>query len=251
MKTIKPARAENSGGVRILLVDDHPIVREGLAEMINRQPGLRVCGQAEDREQALAAVEACKPDLAIVDLALNGQPGIELIKDLRACHPDLRVLVLSMHDEQVHAERVIRAGACGYIAKQEAAARILTAIQRVLEGGNYLSDGVAVQIAAKLACRPCGAVIESLADRELEVFELIGDGLSTQQIAERLHLGIGTIETYRARIKEKLGLRDAQELLQSAIQWDRTQAWSQDMRRPLWVGLQPPGKKASDDVRRL
>jgi DNA-binding NarL/FixJ family response regulator len=251
VKTTKPLRGEHSGAVRILLVDDHPIVREGLAEMINRQPGLRVCGEAEDREQALAAVETCKPDLAIVDLALNGQPGIELIKDLRACHPNLRVLVLSMLDEQVHAERVIRAGACGYIAKQEAAARILSAIQRVLDGGIYLSDAVTVQIAAKLACRPCGAVIENLADREFEVFELIGEGLSTQQIAERLHLGIGTIETYRARIKEKLGLKDAQELLQSAIRWNRTQALSQHMGRPLWVGLQPPDRKASDDVSRL
>jgi DNA-binding NarL/FixJ family response regulator len=204
-------------------VDDHPVVREGLAEMINRQPGFRVCGEAEDRARALAAIETCKPDLAIVDLALKDSSGIELIKDIRARHPQLRVLVVSMHDEMVNAERVVRAGASGYVTKEEAATRIVSAIQRVLEGGIYVSDRVTSQITAKLAGRPQGAALETLADRELQVFELIGEGLSTQQIAERLHLGAGTVETYRARIKEKLLLKDAHELLQSAIHWNRGQ----------------------------
>jgi DNA-binding NarL/FixJ family response regulator len=208
-------------------VDDHPVVREGLVEIINRQPGFCVCGEAEDRAQALAAIKTDKPDLVIVDLALNGQPGIELIKDIRAHHPKLRVLVLSMHDEQVHAERVLRAGASGYITKQEAATRIVSAIQRVLGGGIYLSDRAATQIAAKFTGQPHGAAFECLTDRELQVFGLVGEGLSTQQIAARLCLGVGTIETYRARIKEKLQLKDAYELLQSAIRWNRTQGLSQ------------------------
>jgi len=206
-------------------VDDHPVVREGLAEMLSRQPRYYVCGEAEDRAQALTAIETDKPDLVIVDLALKGQPGIELVKDIRARHPELRMLVLSMHDELVHAERVVRAGASGYIAKQEAATRIVSAIQHVLNGGIYLSDRVTAQITAKVAGRPLGATVERLADRELQVFELIGEGLSTQQIAERLHLGVGTVETYRARIKEKLLLEDAHELLQSAIHWNRGQGF--------------------------
>lgn len=211
--------------MRILLVDDHPVVREGLTEMINRHAGFRVCGEAEDRAQALAAIETCKPDLAIIDLALNGQPGIELVKDIHTRYPELHLLVLSMHDEQVHAERVIRAGACGYIAKQEAATKIVSAIQRVLDGGIYLSDRVTERITAKLAGRLQGTSIYNLADRELQVFELIGEGFSTPQIAEQLHLGTGTVETYRARIKEKLLLKDAQELLQTAIHWNRGQGF--------------------------
>jgi len=205
-------------------VDDHPVVREGLVEIINRQPGFHVCGEAENRAQALTAIKSNKPDLVIVDLALNGQPGIELIKDIRAHHPELRVLVLSMHDELVHAERVLRAGASGYIAKQEAAVRIVSAVQRVMDGGIYLSDRAATQIASKLTGQPQGTAFEHLTDRELQVFGLIGEGLSTQQIAARLQLGTGTIETYRARIKEKLQLKDALAVLQSAIRWNRSQS---------------------------
>lgn len=220
-----PACGKSSGPVRILLVDDYPVVREGLAEMLRRRPGFVVCGQAEDRAQALSAVESCKPDLAILDLTLKGRPGVELVKDIHALHPELPVLVFSIHDELVHARRVIRAGASGYINKQEAATKILAAIERVLGGEIYLSERVTSQITAQFAGRSKGqgAYLENLTDRELQILEFIGDGLSTRQIAELLHLGTSTIETYRARIKEKLGLKDAQELLQYAIRWNRIQ----------------------------
>lgn len=222
--TQKPKRAKPAGRARILLVDDHPVVRDGLAEMINRQPGLRICGEAEDRARALTAIETCQPDLAIIDLALKGSSGIELIKDIRARYPELLVLVVSMHDEMVYAERALRAGASGYVNKHEAATKIVAAIQRVLKGGIYLSDRMTAQIAAKLAGRAQGAPTEGLADRELQVFELIGKGFSTREIAGQLHLSDSTVETYRARIKEKLRLKDANELLRSAILWNRGQA---------------------------
>lgn len=224
MRKAKPFGAKEGESIRILLVDDHSILREGLAEILNRQPGLHVCSQADDSVQALAAIATCNPNLAIVDLVLKDRCGIELIKDIRVRHPGFRVLVLSMHDELVYAERVIRAGACGYITKQEAAAKIVLAVRHVFNGGIYLSDSVAAHIVAKLAGRLPAAAVENLADRELEVFELIGDGFSTQEIAVRLHLGAGTVETYRARIKDKLQLKDAHELLRSAIHWSRTEA---------------------------
>lgn len=222
MTTPKSLRAKDAQPARILLVDDHPVVRNGLAGMINRQPGLQVCGEAEDRAEALDVIATCQPDLAIIDLALKTQPGIELVKDIRTRHPQMRILVLSVSDEMIHAERLIRAGASGYITKGEAAAKIVAAILWILDGGIYLSDRVTAQITAKVAGRPQQSAIETLADRELEVFELIGEGFSTQQIAAQLHLGVGTVETYRARIKEKLLLKDSHELLQSAIHWNRS-----------------------------
>ena len=227
MSTQRPSRVQTVRSVRILLVDDHPVVREGLAEMLRRRPGFSVCGEAEDRAQALNAVESCKPDLAILDLTLKGEPGIELVKDIHARHPELPVLVLSIHDELVHARRVIRAGAAGYINKQEAPAKILAAVERVLDGEIYLSDRVTSQITAQFAGRLKGqsAHLEGLTDRELQTLEFIGDGLSTRQIAELLHLDTSTIETYRARIKEKLALQDAHELLQYAIRWNRNQGF--------------------------
>ena len=225
MSAQRPAPARIPGPVRILLVDDHPVVREGLGEMLRRRPGFIICGEAEDRVQALSAVEACKPDLAILDLTLKGEPGIELLKDIHALHPELPVLVLSIHDELVHARRVIRAGAAGYINKQEAATKVLAAVERVLGGEIYLSERVTSQITAQFAGRTkCqGNCLEILTDRELQVLEFIGDGLSTRQVAELLHLDISTIETYRSRIKEKLALKDANELLQYAIRWNRSQ----------------------------
>ena len=219
-KQLRPVEAES---VRILLVDDHPLVREALAEVLGRRPGCRVCGEAEDRAGALAVLETCKPDLVILDLALKNSQGMELIKDIHARDPDLKMLVVSMHDELVHAERAVRAGACGYITKQEATTKILSAIQRVMSGGIYLSEQVSAHIASKLAGRPQVSSVEKLADREMQVFELIGEGLSTRQIAQRLHLGLATVETYRTRVKEKLKLKDAVELLQFAIRWKRDQ----------------------------
>lgn len=209
--------------IHIVLVDDHPLMREGLAEVLRREPDLQVCGEAEDRTQALIVIKATKPDLVIVDLALKNSHGMELIKDIVALYPKLIILVVSMHDESVNAERVIRAGASGYITKQEATTKILQAVRCVLSGEIYLSPQAASQIASKVAGRArtgSGLTVDGLTDRELQVFELIGRGHSTRQIAEQLHLDVSTIETYRARIKDKLKLKDSLELLQGAIRWN-------------------------------
>jgi len=208
---------------RILLVDDHPLVREGLAEVLGREIDLVVCGEAEDRQQALELITTTQPHLAIVDLALKRSNGLELIKDIRVRYPNLPVLVVSMHDEALHAERALRAGASGYIAKAEAATQVVQAVRKVLAGGIYLSDLAVARLAAGAAGRSragAGGSVESLCDRELEVFELVGRGLTTRQIAQQMRLEVTTIETYRARIKEKLNLKDAAELLQHAIQWN-------------------------------
>ena len=208
--------------MRILLVDDHPMVRERLTEVIQREPDLAVCGEAEDRFRALELIAATRPHLAIVDLTLRRSQGMELIKDIRSRYPALAVLVVSMHDEMLHAERVIRAGARGYITKQEATRKIMVAIRTVLNGDVYLSEKMAAQIAATAVGRAQtgpSLPVNSLSDRELCVFEMIGQGHGTRQIADELHLDMRTIETYRARIKEKLNLKDANDLLQHAIHW--------------------------------
>lgn len=215
--------SKENKSVRIVLVDDHPLMREGLAEVLRREEDFEICGEAEDRAQALEVIKATRPDLAIVDLALKNSHGLELIKDLSALYPKLRTLVVSMHDEFVNAERVIRAGASGYITKQEATTKILQAVRCVLSGEIYLSERAAVQIATKATGRSrggSGLTVDGLTDRELQVFELVGRGHSTRQIAEQLKLDISTIETYRARIKEKLNLQDSLELLQCAIRWN-------------------------------
>ena len=209
---------------RILLVDDHPLVRERLAEIINREADLIISGEAEDRQEAIDAILTKPPDLVIVDLTLKNSDGLELIKDIRTRWPRMRMLVVSMHDESLYAERVIRAGAMGYITKQEATRNILLAIRRVLSGGIYLNEKIANRILTRLANHtdPNAATpAELLADREFQVFELTGRGLNTHDIADRLNVAVKTVETYRARIKEKLKLKDASELLQFAITWSR------------------------------
>jgi DNA-binding NarL/FixJ family response regulator len=211
---------------RILLVDDHPLVRERLAEVINREEDLIVSGEAEDRYEAIEAILAKPPDLVIVDLTLKNSDGLELIKDIRTRWPKMRMLVVSMHDESLYAERVIRAGAMGYITKQEATRKILLAIHRVLAGSIYLNEKIASRIISRLTTRAdlvTATPAELLADREFQVFELTGHGLNTNDIACRLHIAVKTVETYRARIKEKLKLKDASELLQLAITWSRKQ----------------------------
>jgi DNA-binding NarL/FixJ family response regulator len=218
LQTPRPAKRR----ARILLVDDHPLVRERLAEIINREPDLTVCGEAEDRHEAIAAIPARKPDLVIVDLTLKNSDGLELIKDVRSRWRKVRMLVVSMHDESLYAERVIRAGALGYITKQEATRKILLAIRRVLAGSIYLNEKVAAHIIGRLTTRSDSVAAnpdEVLADRELQVFDLTGRGHSTSEIAARLHIAVKTIETYRGRIKEKLKLKDSSELLQWAIAW--------------------------------
>ena len=208
--------------VRILLVDDHPMVRERLAEVINRETDLVVCAEAEDRHQAIEAISARQPGLVIVDITLKNSDGVELIKDIHSRWPGLLVLVVSMHDESLYAERVLRAGARGYITKQEATRSILQAIRRVLEGQIFLSEAIASQILGRMTTARPGEVlgpVESLADRELQVFELTGRGLNTRQIAQQLHIGVKTVETYRHRIREKLNLQHPTDLLRSAIAW--------------------------------
>lgn len=207
---------------KVLIVDDHPIIRQGLAELINNEQDLTVCGQAEDAPEALGKIKESGPDIAIVDISLKETSGMELVKDIKAKHPNLPVLVLSMHDEALYAERMLRAGAKGYVMKAEATEKVIVAIRKILGGQIYVSDKMAAKMVRKLVgVGPDVGVsaIERLSDRELEVFHLIGQGYGTRQIAERLHLSIKTIETYREHIKEKLNLADASELLQYAIQW--------------------------------
>jgi DNA-binding NarL/FixJ family response regulator len=208
---------------RILVVDDHPIVRQGLALMINREPDLVVCGEAEEAMGAMHVLASSRPDLLIVDISLNGPDGIDLLKSIRISHPCLPVLILSMHDETVYAERTLRAGANGYIMKQEATENVLVAIRRILSGEIYVSTRIANQM-LKHYITGSGTLrnssIADLSDRELEVFRLIGEGHGTRQIAEELHISIKTVESYQAHIKEKLSLRSARELMQRAIQWN-------------------------------
>src|SRR3954454_21665470 len=191
MKDANNGPGTDWGTIRILIVDDHPLVRLSLRVVIQRERDLVVCGEAEDREQALAAVAASNPHLAIIDLTLKSSSGIELIKDLRDRYPKVQILVLSMHDETLHAERAVRAGARGYITKQEATTKIMVAIRQVLNGDIYWSEKAAARVASRIATRSRAATgfsLDSLADRELQVFELIGAGRSTRQIAAALHI---------------------------------------------------------------
>jgi len=218
----KQTEAEVENKTRILIVDDHPIVRQGLAELINHENDLVVCGQAEDSHEAMKAIKDLSPSMAIIDISLKETSGLELIKDVHSQYPDLPVLALSMHDEMLYAERALRAGAMGYIMKQEATENVIVAVRRILGGEIYVSDKMAARMVRKLVTgqiEPTTSQVDSLSDRELEVFHLIGKGHGTRQISERLHLSVKTIETYRAHIKEKLNLADAAELLQYAIQW--------------------------------
>jgi DNA-binding NarL/FixJ family response regulator len=215
----------NTRRTRVLLVDDHPIVRQGLADSVSREPDLEVCAEAEDRVGALAAIENGMPDLVIADLALKGSSGMDLIKDAHARWPQLPILVVSMHDEELYAERVLRAGARGFITKQHAARDILAAIRRVLSGQIYLDERMMSSVLARVVATQHTSTrsgVELLADRELQVFEYTGEGLSIKEIAQRLGIEAKTVETYRARIKEKLKLEDSGELLKAAIRWKRT-----------------------------
>ena len=222
MKDSDKKREKNEGIVRILLVDDHPLVRESLKMMIRREPDLVVCGEAEDREMALELAAADEPDMALIDLTLKNSHGLELVKDMSNLWPRIKIMVLSMQDEAIYAERVIRAGACGFVSKGELPGKILLAIRQILAGEIYWSELAATRVASKIAraSRSGGKLsVENLTDREIQVFELIGAGQSTNQIAENLHINASTVETYRARIKEKLHFKNALELLQSAIRW--------------------------------
>ncbi len=204
------------------LVDDHPLVREHLTALLQREPDLAVCGEAADGPTALSLINQQQPDLVILDISLKHSHGLELLKDLKELRPGLPVLVLSMHDETLYAERALRAGAMGYITKEEATTNVLSAVRKVLGGQVYMSERMAGRMMKKMVGGrrdELGSPLELLTDRELEVFQMIGQGLGTRQIAEELRLGIKTVESYRARIKEKLQLTDGNQLLQHAIQW--------------------------------
>ena len=210
------------GKTRVLLVDDHPILRRGLAELINQEADMMVCGEAEDSPRAFEAISTLGPDVAVVDISLKGSNGIELIKNVKARYPDLPILVLSMHDESLYAERALRAGGLGYIMKEEAIEQVLVAIRRVLTGEIFLSDKMKSKMLQQLAngrSKTLVSPIEHLTDRELEVFRLIGEGRSTRQIAGELHLSVRTVEAYREYIKGKLNLKNSTELVQHAFHW--------------------------------
>jgi DNA-binding NarL/FixJ family response regulator len=207
----------------VFVVDDHPIVRQGLALLINQETDLTVCGEAEEMHSALSAIQAVRPDILIVDISLNGPDGLELLKNIRLGAPRLPVLILSMHDESIYAERALRAGANGYIMKQEATEKVLVALRRILSGEIYVSDRIANSMLRHYVrgVNPSEhSSISDLTDRELEVFRLIGEGHGTRQIAETLLLSVKTVESYQAHIKEKLSLRSARELVQHAVQWN-------------------------------
>jgi len=217
-----PAPAAGKSKYRVLLVDDHPILRKGLAELINQEVDLTVCGEAEEAPKAFEAVGVLNPDVAVVDISLKGGNGLELIKNIKARYPDLPLLVLSMHDETLYAERALRAGSLGYIMKEEAIEKVLTAIRHVIAGEIFLSDRMKGRLLNQLVggrIKQGSSSIDSLSDRELEVFRLIGEGRGTRQIAEELRLSVRTVEAYREYIKDKLNLKNGTELVQHAFQY--------------------------------
>jgi DNA-binding NarL/FixJ family response regulator len=208
---------------RVFIVDDHPLVREGLANLINQQSDLVVCGQAEDAAQTLAGIGASRAELALIDISLKTASGLELVKDLKVHFPDVALIVLSMHDEMLYAERAIRAGARGYVMKRETTKEVLTAIRRVLQGDVYVSERVVNLMARRLGSPRKAAAsspVEQLSDRELEIFRLLGQGRTTSQIATDLHLSLKTVQAYCARAKEKFGVDSLTELLRAAIRWE-------------------------------
>lgn len=219
-----PNRSQREPLIRIVIVDDHPVVRKGLAEIINNEPDLTVCGESDTVDGGLERIRAEGPNVAIVDLSLGDSSGLQLIKALSASLPDVRVLVVSMHDETLHAERALAAGARGYIMKHEAMYKVLGAIRQVAGGRTYVSPQMSERIVARVAGRRVAddrAPLERLTDREREVFTLIGRGIGTRDIAGELKLSVKTVETYQARIKEKLGLANAHELARSAVSWSQ------------------------------
>lgn len=218
----KPQITSHPKKCRVLLVDDHPIVRQGLALLIDREPDLSVCGEAAGAHSAFHAITTLRPDIVVLDISLSGPDGLEVLKEIRTKTASLPVLILSMHDESIYAERAMRAGANGYIMKQEATEKVLVAIRRILQGEVYLSDRLTntmLQQYVRGAAGGKSSPLVNLTDRELEVFRLIGEGHGTRQIADELHLSVKTIESYQAHIKEKLALRNARELVQHAIEW--------------------------------
>jgi DNA-binding NarL/FixJ family response regulator len=207
---------------RIFIVDDHPLLRRGLAELINREPDMVFCGEAEDSPSALKAISQIKPDLVIVDISLKGYNGIELIKNIKAFDPKIQILVLSMHDESIYAMRVLKAGAKAYVMKQEVVDKVMEAVRRIRAGKVFVSERVASRMLDQVVVGGDPAPdspVDLLSDRELEIVNMIGSGLPTREIAAKLHISIKTVESHRARIKEKLNLQNAIQLVQFCVRW--------------------------------
>jgi DNA-binding NarL/FixJ family response regulator len=214
------ASGQLSKKFRVLLVEDHPMFREQLAHLINKEPDMCVCAEADNTRDALKLLQSSSADIVIVDLTLKGGSGLELLKDLKAQQMAVPVLVLSMHDELLYAERVLRAGARGYISKHETSNEVMAAIRKVLSGEIYLGARMASRVLESFSAQPRAQNgVSQLTDRELEIFELIGHGRTTREISSRLHLGMSTVDTYRARIKTKLNLENASQLAHEAIRW--------------------------------
>lgn len=212
---------------RVFIVDDHTMFREGLRQLIEREPGLTVCGDAPDAGQALLGIRASNPDVVIVDISLAGSSGIDLIKDIKVEFEDLPVLVVSMHDESLYAERALRAGAMGYVMKHEPAKTVKAAIHKVLGGDLYLSEKLASSVIKRLMrgqAEPAKSPIQTLSDRELEVFRSLGQGKGVRVISEELGVTIATVNSFRNRIKEKLGLKTSTEVMLHAIQWGQEES---------------------------
>jgi DNA-binding NarL/FixJ family response regulator len=218
-----PARSDDAKGKKkLLVVDDHPLVRERVAELINQESDLIVCGEAGDANEALAAAKSLAPDMAIVDITLKDTYGIELVKQLKELYPKLPILVLSMHEESMYGERALRAGAKGYLTKQEASKKIIDAIRRIMRGEIYVSEKLGAALLQKVAgvkTEGGGSPIDLLTDRELEVFQLLGQGLAVREVAERLFVSVKTVEAHREHIKQKLKFKTSSELLRFAIQY--------------------------------
>lgn len=211
---------------KILLVDDHPMMRIGITTLINAEPDLMVCFQASQAEEALSEISKCSPDLIVTDMTMPGRGGMEFIKDVKTLHPNLPVLVVSMHDEMLHAERVLRAGARGYLMKEAGGEKMLEAMRKVLAGQVYVSEKMSVRILDAFSGRrseQSNSPVENLTDREFQVFQLIGQGKGTRQIAEQLHLSVKTVEVHRLHIKEKLKIADAPSLVRHAVRWVEAQ----------------------------
>jgi DNA-binding NarL/FixJ family response regulator len=211
-----------SAKTRIFIVDDHPLLRRGLAELINREPDMTFCGEAEDSPSAIKAISQIKPDLVIVDISLKGYNGIELIKNIKAFDSKIQVLVLSMHDESIYAMRVLKAGAKAYVMKQEVVDKVMEAVRRIRAGKVFVSERVASRMLDQVVVGGDPAPdspVDLLSDRELEIVNMIGSGLPTREIAAKLHISIKTVESHRARIKEKLNLQNAIQLVQFCVRW--------------------------------
>lgn len=218
----QPDNSASTPQARVLVVDDHPIFRAGLIGLVGQEADLTVCGEAHNAAQALAAIDVVKPDLVLLDIGLPDKSGLELLKDIRVMHPSLSVLIISMHDESLYAERVLRAGGRGYIMKQEGPEKILKAIRKVLSGKVYVSDETSAAILDGMSgvrAQDTSTLVAKLTDREFEILTLIGQGKDAPDIAKQLHLSIKTVDTHRMHIRDKLGLKSNSELIHYAVRW--------------------------------